>query len=314
MDVTTTEQAKLAAAIERQTAADGVYDTAVPALRLSRFSAPSDLVALVYEPCLCVVAQGAKEVLLADETYGLDPAQSLLVSVDLPIAARVVEASPGRPYLAVRLSLDPAVVGELLADSTTTLPPGPPARGIAVTLVEPQLLDAVGRLVALLGSPRDVEALAPLVLREITYRLLTGPQGARLRQLASAGAPAHRIARAIRWLKDHFADPLRVESLARQVGMSPSAFHLHFKGVTAMSPLQYQKRLRLQEARRLMLGEGLDAAEAAFRVGYESPSQFSREYRRMFGAPPRQDVAALQVETQPTNHAGFQRRGALTVS
>jgi AraC-like DNA-binding protein len=165
-----------------------------------------------------------------------------------------------------------------------------------VTPVEPSLLGAVGRLVALLGSPRDVEPLAPLVLREVTYRLLTGPQGARLRLIASAGAPAHRIARAIRWLKDHFADPLRVESLARQVGMSPSACHLHFKGVTAMSPLQYQKRLRLQEARRLMLGEGLDAAEAAFRVGYESPSQFGREYRRMFGAPPRRDVAALKVE------------------
>jgi AraC-like DNA-binding protein len=138
------------------------------------------------------------------------------------------------------------------------------------------------------------------VLREVTYRLLTGPQGSRLRQIASAGAPAQRIARAIRWLKDHFADPLRIESLAKHVRMSPSAFHLHFKGVTAMSPLQYQKRLRLQEARRLMLGEGLDAASAAFRVGYESPSQFSREYRRMFGAPPRRDVAVLKVEAQPT--------------
>jgi AraC-like DNA-binding protein len=149
-----------------------------------------------------------------------------------------------------------------------------------------------------LFSTRDVGPLAPLVLREITYRLLTGPQGPRLRQMASAGAPAHRIARAVRWLKDNFADPLRIESLAKLVRMSPSAFHLHFKAVTAMSPLQYQKRLRLQEARRLMLGDGLDAAEAAFRVGYESPSQFSREYRRMFGAPPRQDVSALRLEAQ----------------
>src|SRR5207249_6020082 len=136
--------------------------------------------------------------------------------------------------------------------------------------------------------------------REITYRVLSGPQGLRLRQIASAGAPAQRIAKAIRWLKDHFDETLAIESLAKRVGMSPSAFHLHFKGVTAMSPLQYQKRLRLQEARRLMLGEGLDAAEAAFRVGYESPSQFSREYRRMFGAPPRQDVAAVKAEAQPT--------------
>jgi AraC-like DNA-binding protein len=260
---------------------------------------------------LCVVAQGAKEVLLAEETYRLDSAQYLLVSVDLPVAARVVEASPGRPYLAVRISLDPAVVGELLADGMTAEPLGSPARGLAVTPVEPPLLDAVTRLAALLDSPQDVVPLAPLVLREITYRLLTGSQGSRLRQIASAGGPAHRIARAIRWLKDHFADPLRIESLAKHVKMSPSAFHLHFKGVTAMSPLQYQKQLRLQEARRLMLGEGLDAAEAAFRVGYESPSQFSREYRRMFGAPPRQDVAALKVEAQPTNYSGFKRRGAL---
>src|SRR3954452_13253971 len=298
-DVVTNELARLASAVERQTGADGGYDTAVPALRLSRFSAPSDLVALVYEPCLCVVAQGAKEVLLADETYRLDPARSLLVSVDLPVAARVVEASSGRPYLAVRIALDPAVVGELLADGTAAPPLGPPARAIAVTPVEPPLLDAVTRLVALLGSPRDVAPLAPLALREITYRVLAGPQGSRLRQIASAGAPAHRIARAVRWLKDHFADPLRVEALARHVGMSPSAFHLHFKGVTALSPLQYQKRLRLQEARRLMLGEGLDAAEAAFQVGYESPSQFGREYRRMFGTPPRKDVAALKAEVQP---------------
>src|SRR4051812_38115673 len=184
--MTTDEGVKLAAVIERQTGGDGVYDTAVPALRLSRFSAPSDLVALVYEPCLCVVAQGAKEVLLAGESYRLDPAGSLLVSVDLPVAARVVEASPGRPYLGVRIALDPAVVGELLADCPAALAPGPPARAIAVTPAEPQLLDAVARLVALLDSARDVAALSPLVLREITYRVLAGPQGPRLRQIASA--------------------------------------------------------------------------------------------------------------------------------
>jgi AraC-like DNA-binding protein len=299
--VATTELAKVASAIERQTADDGGYDTGVPALRLSRFSAPSDVVALVYEPSVCVVAQGAKEVLLAEETYRMGPAQMLLVSVDLPVAARVVEASPDRPYVAVRIGLDPAVVGELLADGMTIPPLGPPARGIVVAPVDPLLLDAVARLVALLGSPQDIVPLAPLVLREITYRLLTGPQGLRLRQIASAGAPAYRIARAIRWLKDHFAGALRIEALAKHVRMSPSALHLHFKSMTAMSPLQYQKRLRLQEARRLMLGEGLDAAEAAFRVGYESPSQFSREYRRMFGAPPRQDVASLKVTTQPAH-------------
>ena len=296
----TDELMRLAAAVERHTAADGEHGTTVPGLTLYRSSAPSDHDAVVYVPALCIVVQGAKEVVVGGEGYRYDPARSLLVSVDLPASTRVVEASPERPCLAIRISLDLAVVGELLADGTAAPPPGPPARAIAVTPVEPPLLDAVGRLVALLDSPQDVGPLAPLVLREITYRVLAGPQGSRLRQIASAGAPAHRIARAIRWLKDHFAEPLRVESLARRVGMSPSAFHLHFKGVTALSPLQYQKRLRLQEARRLMLGEGLDAAEAAFRVGYESPSQFSREYRRLFGAPPRQDVAALKAEAQPT--------------
>ncbi|MDB5312256.1 MAG: AraC family transcriptional regulator CmrA [Gemmataceae bacterium] len=253
----------------------------------------------MYEPSLCVVAQGSKEVLLAGEAHRYDHAHSLLVSVDLPVAARVVEASPGRPCLMVRISLDPAVVGELLADGTTAPPPGP--RGARREPVEPPLLDAVGRLVALLDSPQDIGPLSPLVLREITYRVLTGSQGARLRQIASAGAPAQRVVRPVRRLKDHFAEPLRVESLARHVRMSPSAFHHHLKCVTAMSPLQYQKRLRLQEARGLMLGEGLDAAEAAFRVGYESPFQFNREYRRMFGAPPRRDVAVLKLEAQPTN-------------
>jgi AraC-like DNA-binding protein len=294
-----TELDRLAAAVGRHTAADGVYHTAVPGLMLARRSARSDLAVAVYEPCLCVVAQGAKEVILEGEAYRYDPAHSLLVSVDLPVAARVVEASPERPCLVVRIAVNPAVVGELLADAAVAPPPGPPQRGLAVTPVEPPLLDAVARFVALLDSSRDIAPLAPLVLREITYRVLTGPQGSRLRQIAAAGAPAQRITRAIRWLKDHYADPLRVEALARQVGMSPSAFHLHFKSVTGLSPLQYQKRLRLQEARRLMLGERRDAAEAAFRVGYESASQFSREYRRLFGAPPRQDVAALQVEAQP---------------
>jgi AraC-like DNA-binding protein len=297
--VATTKLAELVAAVARHAAGDGGHDTAVEALRLYRSTAPSDLAAVVYEPALCVVVQGAKEVVFAGETYRYDPAHSLLAAVDTPASCRVVEASPGRPCLMARVTLDTAVVGELLAECVDAPPPGPPVRGLGVSPAEPLLLDAVGRLVALLDSPRDVGPLAPLVLREITYRVLTGPHGPRLRQIAATGAPAQRIARAIRWLRDHFADPLRVESLAKTVRMSPSAFHLHFKGVTGLSPLQYQKQLRLQEARRLMLGEGLDAAEAAFRVGYESPSQFSREYRRLFGAPPRQDVATIKSEAQP---------------
>jgi AraC-like DNA-binding protein len=287
------------AAIERHTPPDGICDTAVPGLLLARQPKPTDPIALVVDPSVCIVAQGAKEVYLAGEVYRYDPAHSLLVSVDLPISARVVEATRARPCLAVRLSLDLAVVGDLLADCPDAALSNPPARGLDVRPVEPQLLDAVGRLVALLDAPRDIATLAPLVVREVTYRVLAGPQGARLRQIAAAGAPGQRIARAVRWLKDHFADPLRVESLARQARMSLSGFHQHFKTVTSLSPLQYQKWLRLHEARRLMLGGGLDAAEAAFRVGYESPSQFSREYHRMFGAPPRQDVIALRFEVQP---------------
>jgi AraC-like DNA-binding protein len=297
--VATDELKKLTAAIERHTPPDGICGTALPGLILARNPKPTDPISLVVDPSICIVAQGAKEINLAGEVYRYDPAHSLLVSLDLPISARVVEATPARPCLAVRLSLDPSVVGELLADCPDTLPAASSARGLDVSPVEPQLLDVVGRLVALLDAPRDLPALAPLVIREVTYRVLTGPQGARLRHIATAGAAAQRIARAVRWLRDHFADPLRVESLAQKARMSPSGFHLHFKAATGLSPVQYQKRLRLQETRRLMLGEGLDAAEAAFRVGYESPSQFSREYRRMFGAPPRRDVVAHKVEARP---------------
>lgn len=269
---------------------------ALPELKLSCFTAPTELTSIVYEPCLCLIVQGAKEVLLAGEAYRMDPAQFLLVSVDLPVDARVITATTTQPYVGLQISLDPKVVGELLADGSNITSPAPSERGLAVTSIEPKLFNAVTRLVDLLDTPGEIRPLAPLVLREITHRVLTGPQGLRLRQIALAGAPAYRIARAIRWLKDHFADPLRIEALADQVGMSLSSFHQHFKHVTAMTPLQYQKRMRLQEARNLMISEKLEAAEAAFRVGYESPSQFSREYRRMYGAPPRQDVAALKAE------------------
>jgi AraC-like DNA-binding protein len=291
---------KLATLIERQTGTDGAHETAVAELTLTRISAPSEPTAVLYEPSLCLVAQGSKRVLLAGEVYRYDPAQVLLVSVDLPVATQVIEASPRAPYLALRVALDPAVVGELVADGACPDTRGTAlSRAVAVSPVERPLLDAVVRLVGLLESPRDIAALSPLVLREITYRVLTGEQGQRLRQIASAGAPAQRIAMAIRWLKDHFAEPLRIEALAREVRLSPSALHRYFKAVTAMSPLQYQKRLRLQEARRLMFGDGLDASGAGFRVGYESPSQFSREYSRLFGAPPRRDVETLRLVPQP---------------
>ena len=298
-----TELKELTAVAQRHTDADGEYKTALPKVTLFRSSAPTEHDAVVYVPSLCAIVQGAKEVVVGGEAYRYDPAHSLLVSVDLPAATRIVEASPGRPCLAMRIEIDSADVAEFLAAGATVSSLGLPARGIGVTPVEPPLLSAITRLVSLLDNPQDIGALSPLILREITYRVLTGPQGARLRQIVAPGAPSHRIARAIRWLKEHFAEPARIEALAKHVGLSSSALHLHFKAVTGLSPLQYQKRFRLQEARRLMLSDGLDAAEAAFRVGYESPSQFGREYRRLFGTPPRQDIAAI-TGGQATGHSG----------
>ena len=287
---------ELAAGIERRTRRDGTHPTALPGLTLYRASAPTEPVAGVCEPSLCLIAQGGKQVTLGGEVFAYGPTQFLLASVDLPVAARVVRASASSPYLAVRVPIDPAVVGELVADRPTLAAGGAsPARGLAVSPVGLPLLDAVGRLVDLLDAPADLPVLAPLVLREIVYRLLAGPQGPRLRQMAEGDGQARRVARAIRWLRAHFAEPLRIGTLAREARMSPSALFEHFKAVTALSPLQYQKRLRLQEARRLLLAGGTDAAGVGFRVGYESPSQFSREYRRQFGAPPGRDAAASRA-------------------
>jgi AraC-like DNA-binding protein len=291
---------ELATLIEQHTGRDGTHATPITPLSLHRVSAPSEPIAVVCEPALCVITRGRKRVMLADEDYVYDPAHFLLVSVDLPLVGQVVSASPEAPYLSVRIDLDLGQVGEVLLDAEI---PGPrvalPGRGLAVSAIDPPLLDAVTRLLRLLESPRDAAFLAPLVLREITYRVLMGEQGPRLRELVAQGGPAPRIAQAIGWLKRNFTEPFRIETIAREVHMSPSTFHQHFKVVTAMSPLQYQKRLRLQEARRLLLGEGLDAAAAGYRVGYESPSQFSREYRRLFGRPPRRDRVSLRMASPP---------------
>lgn len=289
--------AELADLIERHAPSDGTHATAIDGLHLSRLSAPSEPILGVYEPSFCVIAQGRKRVLLADEVYHYDPAQYLMASVALPTAGEIIEATPERPYLGLRLGLDLGEIASLLAEvGPGAFADDAPRRALAVSPLEPGLLDVVVRLVALLDRPGDIPVLAPLARREIAYRLLTGDQRAQLRQIAAADGRSRRVVRAIRWLKDHYAEPLRIDDLARRASLSPSALHQHFRAVTALSPLQYQKQLRLQEARRLLLAEDLDAAAAGFRVGYESASQFSREYRRLFGRPPRLDVQALRSD------------------
>lgn len=266
-----------------------------PGLHFVRFARPHGLVHGFLDPCFCVIAQGAKALTLGGEAFRYGPAQYMIATVGLPIGAQVVEATPERPYLGLRLSLDPSVVAAVMVESGGVPPRG--ERGVSAVAVSPldaDLFDAAVRLVRLLDRPGDYRALSPLIVREIVYRLLTGPQGGRMRHLAAEGGHAHRMVRAVAKLRENFDKPLRVAAVAKELGMSESGFHAHFKAVTAMSPLQFQKSLRLQEARRLMLGEDLDAAEAGYRVGYEDPAYFSRDYKRHFGEPPMRDVERLR--------------------
>jgi AraC-like DNA-binding protein len=243
---------------------------------------------------LCVVAQGSKEVMLGGNRYRYDPAHYLLTTVELPVVGQVIEASPERPYLSLRLSLEPTLIGSVMVEAGCVSPRSQAAvRAISVSPLDAGLLDAVVRLVRLLDAPGEAPFLAPLIVREIIYRLLMGEQAERLRQ-AVQGSHTHRIARALERLRKEFNQPLRIEEIAQELGMSVSAFHHRFKAVTAMSPLQFQKRLRLQEARRLMLSERLDAASAGYRVGYDDASHFNREYKRLFGLPPLRDVQRLR--------------------
>jgi len=281
--------------IARWTEQGELFTTAVPGLSLFRRSEPTEPMTGMYEPSICMVAQGAKRVVLGDDTYVYDAGHYLITSVHLPTVVQVVEASRERPYLGLKLTLDQREIAQLMADSN--LPPPrtqQSSRGMATGQVTLPLVTAVQRLIDLLDAEQDIPILGPVIQKEIIYRLLVGDQGARLRQIAAAGSQSHQIARAIEWLKGNFNQPLRIDDLAAQARMSSSTFHHHFRSMTALSPLQFQKQLRLQEARRLMLAERLDAATAAFQVGYESPSQFSREYNRLFGAPPLRDITKLR--------------------
>ena len=233
--------------------------------------------------------------LLGEDTYVYDAHHYLITSVHLPTVVHIIEASPERPFLGLRLKLDLREMSQLMVDSNLPQPRAQQSgRGMATGEVTLPLLTAFQRLIDLFDEQQDIAILAPIIQREIIYRLLVGDQGERLRQIASAGSQSHQIARAIDWLKGNFSQPLRIDDLAAQVRMSISTFHHHFRSMTALSPLQFQKQLRLREARRLMLAEHLDAATAAFQVGYESPSQFSREYNRLFGAPPLRDITTLR--------------------
>lgn len=288
-------QQELAAIIERYCrSADGLWDTPVPGLSFYRASASHGPMCGVYRSVLAIIPQGAKRVVLGDEAYEYDRDHYLLTSVDLPVMGQVTQASPEKPYLCCILDIDPRKVSELLGAVDFAAPAAADPRGMGVSRLDAGLADAVLRLARLVESPRDVPVLAPLVERELLYRLLMGRQGLRLRNTVLADSHGHRVARAIGWLKDNYHQPLSIDALADRVNMSKSSLHHHFKALTAMSPLQYQKHIRLQEARRLLLAESADAASVARRVGYESPSQFSREYRRLFGAPPVQDVARFR--------------------
>lgn len=279
---------------------DGAHETAVEGLRLIRASQPSEPVPVVHEPSLCLIAQGSKRMVLGDAVYRYDAAHCLLIAIDLPVVAQVVEASPHTPYLSLRLGIDPSQIGDLMMEggeggkNSQKEQGRDSVRGLSVGCVDAALSDAAVRLVRLLDTPERIPVLAPLIRREISYLLLIGEQGAALRRIARANPETQAVIQSLVRLRHDFAAPLRMDALAREAGMSRSRFHQHFKAVTTLSPLQYQKRLRLHEARRLMLGEAADAATACYQVGYESPSQFSREYRRLFGESPHRDMARLR--------------------
>jgi len=290
------DAADLASLIARHLPTPGMIATALPRLSLFRADAPSAPLPAVYEASVCLIAQGAKRVALADQVILYDAAHHLVVSLDLPLVGHVVRASREAPYLCCKIDFDLSVLTDLV------LAGGGPVDGPAPVLAscpsDPELLDAACRLVALLDRPEDAGVLAPLAEREILYRLLRGPCGPAMRRVAAGDSHMARVARAAACIRERLDAPLRVAELAGVAGMSPSSFHQHFKAVTRLTPIDYQKHLRLQEARRLILGQGVGASGAAFAVGYESPSQFSREYARLFGAPPSHDVHRTRMEAQ----------------
>ncbi|HHB1558610.1 TPA: AraC family transcriptional regulator N-terminal domain-containing protein [Vibrio parahaemolyticus] len=286
---------KLAKLIDRWTGDANQYDTPISGLRFSRWTTPTPPTSYTHNPSICLIAQGRKRVLLGEESFIYDANHFLISSVDLPIIANIIEASEEQPYLGLIMELDLTEISQLIVDSELAFTQSKEAqKGIAVGELSESLLDAFVRLAELLDEGQNTKILAPIIKREIFYRLLMSEQGTRLHQIVTAGSHSHQIAKAIDWLKNNFVKPLSVGDLASYTGMSKSSFYTHFRSMTSMTPLQFQKKLRLSEARRLMLTENLDAMAATFKVGYESPSQFSREYSRLFGAPPSKDIKLLR--------------------
>ncbi|PLS03327.1 AraC family transcriptional regulator [Neobacillus cucumis] len=299
-----TQQVELAQLIERYTERDGSHMTAIPSLFFSRYSDAAGPFYGVYKPSLCIVVQGMKEVFLSQELFRYGPADYLVASVNLPITGQVTEASSEVPYLALKLEFTPNEILEVLREFQMEAEKKENAkRGMYVSKIEPSLLDAVTRLARLLDNPEDIKVLAPLIRKEIIYRVLQGENGGVLKQIAIEGSSTFQISDVIEHIMNHYEKSFKIEELAGIANMSVSSLHRHFKEVTAMSPIQFQKQLRLQEARSLLLSESADATDAAFRVGYESPSQFSREYSRMFGLPPKEDIKRLREDYDKTINA-----------
>lgn len=287
----------LARLLDRHTVAlgSGIHETLIDRVELVRAVQPSEQVHTVYNPCLCFVVQGAKRSIAGSSVLAYGPGQYLSVSVELPVIGEVTAASPSKPYLCLKLDLDTAQLNDLVLDlHLHRESERQPSLGLSVSVVTPEMIDAATRLVRLLDNPGAIPMLGPLYERELLYFVLSGSEGGRLRQIALAESRSAQIVKAIRWIKARFREPIAIEDAAAEANMSPSSFHEHFKAVTGHSPLQYQKLLRLQEARRLMVSADNDAASVAFAVGYSSPQQFSREYARLFGAPPQRDAARLR--------------------
>jgi AraC-like DNA-binding protein len=291
--------AEMASIIARYATADAEYATPINGLYFNRRSSPTQPIHTAQWPCFALVIQGSKSLTLGNEVYRYGVGDFLVVSVDLPVASRVTKASPEEPHLGLGMAIDPDRLKEALGRIDLAGPAGSsqPMRGVAVNNATPDLLDASLRLLRLLDRPDDIPVMAPLIEQEILYRLLSGPCGPRLLQLAMSETSGNKIARAIAWLRENYTKPLRIETMAERVNMSASSLHHHFKAMTAMTPMQYQKQLRLHEARRLMLVEHMDVGTAGHTVGYQSPSQFSREYSRLYGLSPLRDLGRIGVTT-----------------